>query len=86
MLCRSTSVVRARSSCTARCRSLAVCALSAGDRVRVTAPITVFHVPKTKGAATLLQGKTGTIAAIVDKHTDGAQLSCTMPLKACVRG
>ena len=52
-----------------------------GQKVKVKAPVTVFHVPKTKGAATPLQGLPGVVTAIVDKHTDGAQLSCTMPLK-----
>ena len=53
-----------------------------GQKVKVKAPVTVFHVPKTKGAATPLQGRPGVVTAVVDKHTDGAQLSCTMPLKA----
>jgi hypothetical protein len=52
-----------------------------GQKVKVKAAVTVFHVPKTKGAATPLQGLPGVVTAIVDKHTDGAQLSCTMPLK-----
>jgi len=52
-----------------------------GQKVKVKAPITVFHVPKTKGAATQLQGLTGTVAALADVHTDGTLLSCTMPLK-----
>jgi hypothetical protein len=37
-----------------------------GQKVKVKAPITVFHVPKTKGAATQLQGLTGTVAALAD--------------------
>jgi hypothetical protein len=55
--------------------------VAAGARVRVTAPVVVYHVPKTKGAATPLQGLEGVVTAIADVHTDGSQLSCTMPLK-----
>lgn len=56
--------------------------LAPGARVKVTAPVTVYHVPKSKGAATQLQGLLGQVTALADKHTDGSVLSCTMPLKA----
>ena len=55
--------------------------ITPGQKVKVKAPVTVYHVPKTKGAATPLQGLHGVVTAIADKHTDGSQLSCTMPLK-----
>lgn len=50
--------------------------------MKVKAPVVVYHVPKSKGAATPLQGLAGVVAAIADVHTDGSLLSCTMPLKA----
>jgi len=60
----------------------AAAGVAPGRRVRVTAPVAVFHVPKSKGAATQLQGLTGVVTALADVHTDGTLLSCTMPLKA----
>ena len=59
--------------------------IAPGARVKVTAPVTVYHVPKSKGAATQLQGLQGLVTAHADKHTDGSMLSCTMPLKARAR-
>lgn len=62
-----------------------VAALSEGSRVRVTAPIKVFHVPKYK-AGLELQGKEGTVVQpnVCDyKHHDGQkhQLSANLPVK-----
>ncbi|KAL4457686.1 hypothetical protein ABPG75_012551 [Micractinium tetrahymenae] len=62
-----------------------VAALSEGSRVRVTAPVKVFHVPKYK-AGLDLQGKEGTVvqANVCDyKHHDGKQhqLSANLPVK-----
>ncbi len=53
-----------------------------GQKVKVKTPIAVYHGPKSKGAATQLQGLQGVVTALADIHTDGTQLSCTMPLKA----
>ncbi len=63
-----------------------VAALSEGSRVRVTAPIKVFHAPKYK-AGLDLQGKEGTVVQpnVCDyKHHDGQkhQLSANLPVKA----
>jgi|Laugresbdmm110sn_1035088.scaffolds.fasta_scaffold60678_2 hypothetical protein len=74
--------------CAARCvtrasgGSSSAAGIPAGQKVKVKAPVVVYHVPKSKGAATPLQGLAGVVAAIADVHTDGSLLSCTMPLKA----
>lgn len=62
-----------------------VAALSEGSRVRVTAPIKVFHAPKYK-AGLDLQGKEGVVVQpnVCDyKHHDGQkhQLSANLPVK-----
>ncbi|KAK3235939.1 hypothetical protein CYMTET_53890 [Cymbomonas tetramitiformis] len=48
-------------------------AVEAGTRVKVTAPITVFHVPKTKGAPTLLTGCEGEVVKKIDESISAVQ-------------
>jgi len=51
-----------------------------GAKVKVSKSVVVFHVPKTKGAATDLQGMEGTMAGRADEF-EGTPTSATLPYK-----
>jgi len=53
--------------------------VSAGQQVRVKAPVTVYHVGKFKSGLSL-EGKTGTVIGDVRQYED-QELSATLPWK-----
>eukprot|EP00238_Polyblepharides_amylifera_P010711 CAMPEP_0196580680 /NCGR_PEP_ID=MMETSP1081-20130531/30032_1 /TAXON_ID=36882 /ORGANISM="Pyramimonas amylifera, Strain CCMP720" /LENGTH=115 /DNA_ID=CAMNT_0041900625 /DNA_START=95 /DNA_END=442 /DNA_ORIENTATION=- len=60
-------------------------ALSAGQRVKVTADVKVYHILKTKGAETALQGFEGVVDSIIEEHK-GLPLSANLPVKVKLTG
>uniref|UniRef100_A0A061S417 Intraflagellar transport protein ift122 n=1 Tax=Tetraselmis sp. GSL018 TaxID=582737 RepID=A0A061S417_9CHLO len=54
--------------------------ISEGTRVRVKTSVKVYHVPKTKGAETELEGKEGVVAAVVSTYK-GEPTSATLPVR-----
>lgn len=51
-----------------------------GAAVKVTSSVVVYHVPKSKGAATDLEGLEGVVAELADVH-EGVETSATLPYK-----
>ena len=64
-------------------RSVKVNAFAPGYKVRVKSSVVVYHVPKSKGAATELQGMVGVVDSRADEH-EGKKTSATMPCKVAL--
>jgi hypothetical protein len=61
-----------------RARRTTTCtAMPVGTAVKVKSSVIVFHVPKTKGAATDLQGMQGVVDSRADDH-EGIAVSATL--------
>lgn len=56
------------------------CELAVGTKVRVTAPVKIFHVGKFK-AGLELKGMEGTVVGDARQHKGGLELSATLPWK-----
>ena len=54
-----------------------------GAKVRVKSSVVVYHVPKSKGAATDLIGMTGVVDSRADAH-EGATTSATLAVKVAI--
>ena len=54
-----------------------------GAKVRVNKSVVVYHMPKTKGAATDLNGFEGEVAQRADE-LDGKYISANLPLKVAL--
>jgi len=54
-----------------------------GAKVRVNKSVVVYHVPKTKGAATDLNGMEGEVAQRAD-DLDGTYISANLPVKVAL--
>lgn len=55
-------------------------ALKAGDKIRVKESVVVYHVPKTKGAATELLGMEGEVASRAD-DLNGVYISANLEVR-----
>lgn len=58
-------------------RTTTAAAMPVGTAVKVKSSVIVFHVPKTKGAATDLQGMQGVVDSRADDH-EGIAVSATL--------
>jgi hypothetical protein len=58
-------------------RTTTATAMPVGTAVKVKSSVIVFHVPKTKGAATNLQGMQGVVDSRADDH-EGIAVSATL--------
>ena len=67
----------------ARAAVVARAALGVGAKVRVKSSVVVYHVPKSKGAATDLIGMTGVVDSRADAH-EGATTSATLAVKVAI--
>jgi hypothetical protein len=54
-----------------------------GAKVRVNKSVVVYHVPKSKGAATDLNGMEGEVAQRADE-LDGTYISANLPVKVAL--
>ena len=59
---------------------LPVAKLQAGDKVKVTESVVVYHVPKSKGAATDLNGMEGEVASRAD-DLNGTYISANLEVR-----
>lgn len=61
-------------------------AVSQGAQVRVSKDVTVYHIPKCKGAAVNLNGFQGEVVEIVKETATGIPLSANLPVKVKLSG
>eukprot|EP00227_Mantoniella_beaufortii_P017711 CAMPEP_0197589436 /NCGR_PEP_ID=MMETSP1326-20131121/10386_1 /TAXON_ID=1155430 /ORGANISM="Genus nov. species nov., Strain RCC2288" /LENGTH=119 /DNA_ID=CAMNT_0043154373 /DNA_START=39 /DNA_END=398 /DNA_ORIENTATION=- len=74
--------IAARARCAVRARAavVQVRAIAVGDKVKVTQKVVVFHIPKTKGAATDLMGWEGVVDSRADDR-NGVYISANLEIK-----